>query len=144
MTCINSTKADIDQMLAMAQEHNITNIMTLRGDIVPDIEPQKDFTYAADLAAYVNDHGNFDICGACYPEGHIDSPDLVADVLNLRRKVDAGCTHLISQLFFDNSYFYSFMERARIAGITVPIEAGIMPVTNKKQIERMVTLCGAC
>ena len=144
MTCINSTKADIDQMLAMAQEHNITNIMTLRGDIVPDIEPQKDFTYAADLAAYVNDHGNFDICGACYPEGHIDSPDLVADVLNLRRKVDAGCTHLISQLFFDNSYFYSFMERARIAGITVPIEAGIMPVTNKKQLERMGTLCGAC
>ena len=64
MTCINSTKADIDQMLAMAQEHNITNIMTLRGDIVPDIEPQKDFTYAADLAAYVNAQGDFDICGA--------------------------------------------------------------------------------
>lgn len=144
MTCINSTKSDIDHMLKLAQEHDISNIMTLRGDIVPDIEPKDDFHYAADLAAYVKAKGDFDICGACYPEGHIDSPDLVTDVLNLRRKVDAGCTHLISQLFFDNSYFYSFMERAHIAGINVPIEAGIMPVTNKKQIERMVTLCGAC
>ena len=67
----------------------------------------------------------------------------VADVLNLRRKVDAGATHLISQLFFDNSVFYRFRERARIAGVNVPIEAGIMPVTNKNQIERMVSLCGA-
>ena len=143
MTCINSTKADIDQMLKLAQEHDISNIMTLRGDIVPDIEPKDDFHYAADLAAYVKAKGDFDICGACYPEGHIDSPDLVTDVLNLRRKVDAGCTHLISQLFFDNSYFYSFLERTQIAGIDVPIEAGIMPVTNKGQIERMVSMCGA-
>ena len=144
MTCINSTRDDISQMLSLAREHGISNIMTLRGDIVPDIEPQDDFHYAADLAAYVKQQGDFDICGACYPEGHIDSPDLVTDVLNLRRKVDAGCSHLISQLFFDNNYFYAFLERVRIAGISVPIEAGIMPVTNKKQIERMVTLCGAC
>ena len=64
--------------------------------------------------------GDFDIYGACYPEGHIDSPDLVTDVLNLRRKVDAGCTHLISQLFFDNSYFLFLYGRAHIAGINVP------------------------
>ena len=144
MTCINSTHDDIDKMLDSAKQHGISNIMTLRGDVVPDIEPKKDFLYASDLASYVKSHGDFDICGACYPEGHIDSPDLVTDVLNLRKKVDAGCDHLISQLFFDNSYFYAFMERARIAGIDVPIEAGIMPVTNKSQIERMVTLCGAC
>ena len=73
----------------------------------------------------------------------MESPDLVSDILNLRRKVDAGAEHLISQLFFDNSFFYSFLERARIAGIQVPIQAGIMPVVNKKQIERMVSLCGA-
>ena len=80
---------------------------------------------------------------ACYPEGHIDSDSLITDIHNLRRKVEAGAQHLISQLFFHNDYFYSFLEKARIAGITVPIEAGIMPVVNKAQIERMVTLCGA-
>ncbi|MEE0872984.1 MAG: methylenetetrahydrofolate reductase, partial [Ruminococcus sp.] len=72
-----------------------------------------------------------------------EATDEVEDVLNLRKKVDAGATHLISQLFFDNSVFYGFLQRARIAGVNVPIEAGIMPVTNKKQIERMVSMCGA-
>ena len=81
--------------------------------------------------------------GACYPEVHADAADAAEDVLNLKKKVDAGAQHLISQLFFDNEVFYRFLERTKIAGINVPIEAGIMPVTNKKQIERMVSLCGA-
>ena len=79
---------------------------------------------------------------ACYPEGHNESSGLVEDIVNLKRKVDSGVDHLITQLFLDNNYFYSFYERTQIAGINVPIEAGIMPVTNKIQIERMVKLCG--
>ncbi|NLV74604.1 MAG: methylenetetrahydrofolate reductase [NAD(P)H], partial [Chloroflexi bacterium] len=78
----------------------------------------------------------------CYPEGHNESQSLIDDIRNLKTKVDAGTDQLITQLFFDNSYFYRFRERALIAGINVPVEAGIMPVVNKKQIDRMVSLCG--
>ncbi len=105
--------------------------------------PQKDFRYASELCAYIRAHGDFDVSGACYPEVHVDAADAAEDVLNLKKKVDAGAQHLISQLFFDNAVFYRFLERTKIAGIGVPIEAGIMPVTNKRQIERMVSLCGA-
>lgn len=83
------------------------------------------------------------VSAACYPEGHPESPDAVSDLRYLKQKVDAGAQHLVSQLFFDNEDFLRFLERARIAGITVPIEAGIMPVLNQKSIERMVSLCGA-
>ena len=143
LTCVNSTKQMIDFMLGDFQAHGIENILALRGDHVPGVEPKKDFCYASDLTSYIHSKGSFDVCGACYPEVHIEAEDEVADILNLRKKVDAGATHLITQLFFDNSVFYSFLERAKIAGVNVPIEAGIMPVTNKKQIERMVSMCGA-
>ena len=143
LTCINSSKAEIDAILEEFREHNIENILALRGDYVQGIEPKRDFLYASELVAYIRRKGGFDLAGACYPEGHVEAEDEIADVLNLRKKVDAGVTHLISQLFFDNASFYRFLERARIAGINVPIEAGIMPVTNKSQIERMVSLCGA-
>ena len=143
LTCVNSSKAEIDAILEEFREHNIENILALRGDYVQGIEPKRDFLYASELVAYIRRKGGFDLAGACYPEGHVEAEDEIADVLNLRKKVDAGVTHLISQLFFDNASFYRFLERARIAGINVPIEAGIMPVTNKSQIERMVSLCGA-
>ena len=100
--------------------------------------------YASELISFIKkEDPSFSLSGACYPEGHTECDSLVEDVKNLRKKVDAGAEHLVSQLFFDNSAFYSFVERARIAGIEVPIEAGIMPVVNKSQIERMVSLCGA-
>lgn len=143
LTCVNSTKNDIDRNLCEFRQANITNVLALRGDIVEGIEPKKEFVYASDLCAYIKSHGDFDIAGACYPEVHGEAENEVEDVLNLRKKVDAGAQHLISQLFFDNSVFYRFIERTRIAGINVPVEAGIMPVTNKKQIERMVSMCGA-
>lgn len=143
LTCVNSTKNDIDRNLCEFRQANITNVLALRGDIVEGIEPKKEFVYASDLCAYIKSHGDFDIAGACYPEVHGEAKNEVEDVLNLRKKVDAGAQHLISQLFFDNSVFYRFIERTRIAGINVPVEAGIMPVTNKKQIERMVSMCGA-
>ena len=143
LTCVNSTKADIDSTLEDFKAHNIENILALRGDYIEGVEPKKDFIYASDLCAYIKSKGDFDIAGACYPEVHGEAEDEVADVLNLKKKVEAGAEHLISQLFFDNSAFYRFIERTRIAGIDVPIEAGIMPVTNKNQIERMVSMCGA-
>ena len=105
--------------------------------------PKTDFTYASDLVDFIRRQGGFSLSGACYPEVHTEAPDPVTDIRNLKKKVDAGAEHLVSQLFFDNAAFYAFVERARIAGITVPIEAGIMPVVNAKQILRMVSLCGA-
>ncbi len=143
LPCINYTKDEITAILKDFEEHGIENILALRGDINPDIPPKKEFMYASELVEFIKTKGDFDIAGACYPEGHVDTPDMVQDVLNLKKKVDAGASHLISQLFFDNQFFYSFVEKAKIAGINVPIEAGIMPVTNKKSIERMVSMCGA-
>ena len=143
LPCINYTKDEIKSILTDFRQHGIENVLALRGDINPDIEPKKEFKYASDLVEFIKQNGDFDIAGACYPEGHIDTPDIVQDVLNLKKKVEAGASHLISQLFFDNSFFYSFIEKTKIAGINVPIEAGIMPVTNKKSIERMVSMCGA-
>ena len=144
LTCVNADKASIDSILKDLHEHGIENILALRGDINPNMPPKKDFLHAGDLIQYIkNSPYDFGLAAACYPESHPESADSVADILNLRHKVDQGAQVLISQLFFDNNLFYSFQERARIAGINVPISAGIMPVTNKKQIERMVTLCGA-
>ena len=143
LTCVNSTKEQVKAELDALKANGIDNILALRGDINPDVSPCNDFKYASDLVRFIRENGNFHISGACYPEGHADSKDRIEDVMNLKMKVDAGVTHLMSQLFFDNQYFYDFVERARLAGINIPIEAGIMPVTNKSQIERMVTMCGA-
>lgn len=143
LTCVNYTRAEIDQILERLKQNGIENILALRGDINPEVAPKNEFRYASELMSYIKEKGGFHLSGACYPEGHLESESLVDDILNLRKKVDAGAEHLISQLFFDNNYFYAFLEKARIAGINVPIEAGIMPVVNKAQIERMVTLCGA-
>lgn len=142
LTCINSNKEDIDKVLADLQKENIDNILALRGDIVPDLEPKTDFRYASELCEYIKTKGDFNLAGACYPEVHVDAENQVEDIINLKKKVDNGAEFLISQLFFDNSAFYRFYESTKIAGINVPIEAGIMPVTNKKQIERMVSMCG--
>lgn len=144
LTCVNSSKEEVDIMLERLQDSGVENIMALRGDIVPDITPKHDFEHASDLISYIKGKDyDFGISAACYPEGHPESDDQVDDVLNLKKKVDAGAEHLISQLFFDNKIFYDFVDKARIAGINTPIEAGVMPVVNTKQIERMVSLCGA-
>lgn len=143
LPCINYTKDEISSTLDEIKSRGIENILALRGDINPDIPPKREFLHASDLITYIKSRGDFDIAGACYPECHPDADSLVDDIINLRKKVDAGADHLITQLFFDNDLFYEFREKAAIAGINVPIEAGIMPVVNKKQIERMVTGCGA-
>ena len=143
LTCVNSTREHIGLVLDDLRENEVENILALRGDLNPNVPPQTDYRYACDLIREIERHGGFDIAAACYPEGHPESPDAVSDLRYLKQKVDAGAQHLVSQLFFDNEDFLRFLERARIAGITVPIEAGIMPVLNQKSIERMVSLCGA-
>lgn len=143
LTCVSNTKEDIDIILEDFKANGIENILALRGDINPERPPKHDFAHASELISYIRERGDFHISAACYPECHIDSPDMITDIKHLKEKVDAGATHMMSQLFFDNARFYEFLEKARIAGIDVPIEAGIMPVVNKKQIERMVSMCGA-
>lgn len=143
LTCLNSSKEDIDVILGQLKEKGIENILALRGDRNPDITPKEDFHFAHELIAYIKKQGDFHVSAACYPEGHTEADSLEADIENLKRKVDVGAEHLLSQLFFDNDVFYRFQEKTQKAGIHVPMEAGIMPVVNKKQIERMVSLCGA-
>ncbi len=144
LTCVNSSKAEIIQTLEQLKAHRIENILALRGDINPDIKPKHDFQHASDLVTFIKEYdSSFHVSGACYPEGHCDSNSLEEDIEHLKIKVDAGATHLMTQLFFDNDHFYRFMDKVIQAGITVPIEAGIMPITSKSQIERTVSMCGA-
>ena len=144
LTCVNSTRADIDRIIAEFEQYGVENVLALRGDINPDIPPKEDFKHASELIEYMKARSSkLSFSGACYPEGHLESETLDEDIENLKRKVDAGATHLMSQLFFDNDCFYRFLEKARAAGINVPIEAGIMPCVNANQIKRMVGLCGA-
>lgn len=143
LTCVNMTKDEIDRQIEDFREQGIENVLALRGDINPEIPPKKDFPHASDLISYMKERSDLSFSGACYPEGHVECESIEKDIENLKIKVDAGASHLISQLFFDNEAFYRFLEKARAAGINAPIEAGIMPCVNAKQIQRMVGMCGA-
>ena len=143
LTCVGCTKGEATEILAQLKNSGVENVLALRGDRNPDFPPKEDFLHANELVSFIHRRGDFGVSAACYPEVHPEARDLEEDIQHLKEKVDAGATHLISQLFFDNNDFYSFLYRVRQAGITVPVEAGIMPVTNRKQIERMVSLCGA-
>lgn len=142
LPCIGITKNQAVQVLDSLKGNGIENILALRGDISPDTVPAGDFSHANELIEFIRERYDFNIIAACYPEGHPESQSIIEDINFLKHKVDCGVSHLITQLFLDNDYFYAFRERTTIAGINVPIEAGIMPVTNKAQIERMVKLCG--
>ncbi len=142
LPCIGLKRENVLEILEKFKENGIENILALRGDISEENSVTGDFSHADELIKFISQNGNFNILAACYPEGHPESKNIVEDIYNLKRKVDAGADHLVTQLFLDNNYFYTFRERTVLAGINVPIEAGIMPVTNKKQIERMVRMCG--
>lgn len=142
LPCINLSEQEAVEILDSMQANGIENILAMRGDISSDTIPNGRFSHASELIEFINAHYDFNIIAACYPEGHSESKSIVEDMNHLKQKVECGASHLITQLFLDNDYFYKFKERADIAGINVPIEAGIMPVTNKAQIERMVKLCG--
>lgn len=144
LTCVHSTKQDIIEILNDLKSRGIENILALRGDINPNLEPKNDFKYANELVQFIKNYDDsFFVSAACYPESHPQSTNQIEDILHLKQKVDCGAEHLMSQLFFNNEDFYDFRDKAKLAGIDVPIEAGIMPVTNKAQIERMVSTCGA-
>ena len=132
LSCLYNTKESIDRILDELDEKGVKNILALRGDVNPDFAIEKDFKYASDLTEYiVSKNRGFNVSGACYPEVHQEAANMIEDIQNLKKKVDSGADHLISQLFFDDQVFFDFQEKARIAGINVPIEAGIMPVTNR-------------
>lgn len=143
LTCLHYGKEEIREILMRLKEAEIENVLALRGDVNPNIPVKNDFRYASELVEFIRSQGDFHVSGACYPETHLEAENAITDIRNLKKKVDAGAAHLVSQLFFDNEFFYSFYEKTRIAGIEVPVEAGIMPVTNRAQIERMVNTCGA-
>lgn len=144
LTCVGATKDSIRKALTDMRAAGVENVLALRGD-KPDWmegEPFTDYHYASELVDSIREFGGFCIGGACYPEGHPDAENKRGDILNLKRKVDAGCEFLTTQMFFDNHIFYNFLYRAREAGITVPIIPGIMPITRASQVKNAVKLSG--
>ena len=144
MICMGSDKAKAAQLLDQLNAAGVRNVLTLRGDRTPTRPESPDFAHASDLAQFVwQTQPEFDIHAACYPEGHPEAATLAQDVANLRFKQEAGATHLLTQLFFDNMHFYRFLNLARRAGITLPVSAGVMPIVKRSQIERTVALSSA-
>jgi len=144
MTCRGHSKPEIAASVERMQRAGIENVLALRGDAPSGgVAPTGDFSYADELVAFLR--GGWPLCigAACYPETHIESPSADEDMARLKDKVDAGVDFLITQLFFDNAKYHDFVERARKAGIEVPIVPGIMPVTKLAQLDRFVQMCGA-
>lgn len=142
LTCAGSTQSDTASRIDALKEGGIQNILALRGDKQPDA-PMGDFGYASDLIEFIRKNGDFYIAAACYPEGHPESPTLASDIDMLKRKLDAGAGHFVSQLFFDNGKYFRFLNLARKKGIQCPVEAGVMPIVRTEQITRTVSLSSA-
>lgn len=147
ITCVGSTEEEIDNILMAYKDNDIENVLALRGDPPQGEEifiPKKGgFRYANELVAFIKEKYDFCIGVAGYPEGHIECPTLEEDLENLKRKVDVGGDFIVTQLFFDNCFYFDFVERARKIGITVPIIPGIMPILNLGQVKRFTEMCGS-
>ena len=140
-TCITSTKQNIEKDIKKLSQLGVENILALRGYIPQDKSLMKhDFHYANELVSFIKEKTNLSVGVAGYPEGHIESPDLKTDIDNLKRKVDAGADAIFTQLFFENGFFFDYVNRVRDAGITIPVIAGIMPVISKKQVHKMTSM----
>jgi len=148
LTCVGATQAEIKSVLDQLREGGIHNVLALRGDPPKGetsfVKADGGFGYASELTAFIRQGYDFCVGGACYPERHPEAGSADADLANLKRKVEAGAHFLVTQLFFDSKDYFAFVQRARAAGITVPIIAGIMPITNTSQVKRFTALCGAC
>ena len=143
LSCVSSTKAHVQEQLAELKERGIENVLALRGDIPDGLDMDHlEYHYASELIPEIRSAGDFCIGGACYPETHPECATSMEDIANLKKKVDSGCQFLTTQMFFDNNILYNFLYRIREAGITVPVVAGIMPVTNAKQIDRICKISG--
>lgn len=146
LTCIAQTAQSVDEILAVLKAEGVDNILALRGDLPSDMAGGHcmDFAHASDLIAHVSGRNqSFSIGCAGYPEGHIEAPSLDHDVEMVKRKVDAGAEFIITQLFFDNNYFYNFLDKLEKTGVRVPVVAGIMPITNIQQVLRFTGMCGS-
>lgn len=142
LTCVSSTREHVESMVEQFKENGVENIMALRGDIPSDGKVGEDYQYACQLIKELKAKGDFCIGAACYPEGHVESPSIKEDIQHLKEKVEAGADFLTTQMFFDNNVFYNFLYKIKEAGINVPVVAGIMPITNAKQVSRAVQMSG--
>lgn len=147
MTCVGFKEKDLKENCEALKENGVNYVLALRGDrpqaMTDEQFNSREFFYASDMVRYLKANTSLQIAGACYPEKHYEADTVENDLLHLKEKVDAGVSFLISQLFFDNDTFYRFMECTRNAGITVPVCAGIMPVTTAKQLGTTVSLSGS-
>lgn len=147
LTCVGHDQQEIRSVLESLQTQNIDNVLALRGDPPQGedkfIKSEGGFEFGNELVAFIKNNFSFCIGAACYPEGHIECKDLNQDIENLARKVDSGVDFLVTQLFFDNRYYFDFLDRAQKKNINVPVIPGIMPILNLKQIQRFTKMCGA-
>lgn len=147
MTCVGFKKEDLETNCELLKKEGITNVLALRGDrpqfMTDEQFNSREFFYATDMVKYIRENTSFKIAGACYPEKHYEADSFESDLSHLKEKTDAGVSFLISQMFFNNDYFYRFLDKARNVGINVPVCAGIMPITSSKQIGTSVTLSGS-
>lgn len=147
LTCVGSKKEEISRVASALKAEHIEHVLALRGDRPSWMDDEqfgnRDFAHASDLTRYLKENTGLHIAGACYVEKHYEAPDLASDIRNLREKEKAGAEFLITQLFFENSRFYHFIEEKEKAGITLPVLAGIMPITSARQLGTTVTLSGS-
>ncbi len=144
LTCVCADKETIRKALTEMKDAGIENILALRGDVPKNYEGEvfTDFVHASELVRLIKETGDFCVGGACYPEVHPDSAGKKADIEGLKKKVEAGCEYLTTQMFFDNTIFFNFMYRLRTAGVMVPVIPGIMPITKRVQVKNAVKLSG--
>ena len=147
ITCVGFTKEDLHRNCEALQEAGVNHVLALRGDRPLSMSDEqfdsREFYYATDLVRHLKEHTGLQISGACYPEKHFEAPSLEEDLRHLKEKVEAGVTSLVSQMFFDNTFFYRFLDKAHAMWIHVPIHAGIMPITTAKQLGTTVSLSGS-
>lgn len=147
ITCVGFTKEDLHRNCEALQEAGVNHVLALRGDRPQSMSDEqfdsREFYYATDLVRHLKEHTGLQISGACYPEKHFEAPSLEEDLRHLKEKVEAGVTSLVSQMFFDNTFFYRFLDKAHAMGIRVTIHAGIMPITTAKQLGTTVSLSGS-
>lgn len=148
LTCVGHSRQELRELLQRLADAKLDNVLILRGDPPQGqksfVTAEGGFTYASELVRFVREEDfNFCLGGACYPEGHVETASRDDDLRHLKAKVDAGLDFVVTQLFFDNAFYFDFVERARRAGINVPIVPGIMPITNFEQVQRFTRMCGA-
>ena len=147
LTCVGNTKQDILNVVEELKKANISRVLALRGDRPVSMSDEqfnsREFTYATELVSFLKENTDFSLLGACYPEKHFEAVSMEEDLQHLKEKNEAGCNHLVSQLFFDNDYFYRFLEKAEKMGIKANFHAGIMPITTAKQLGTTVSLSGS-